>query len=213
MEVQEIREALSRQRGNIKTRYRVQIPQNDVYELLSESYRTEVAKRGMVFFGEEKTSQIIEKVSKWLTGNYKPGLILYGGVGSGKTTIMKAVAEIIRLLHYSALKSEQKSLKIISAIDLVKMAQENPKGFEDLKRCEMLAIDDLGIEPDTIKQWGNESAPVIEMLYYRYDYRMFTIITTNLDDKGLKERYDLRVADRMREMFDTIACTSESFRK
>ena len=74
-------------------------------------------------------------------------------------------------------------------------------------------IDDIGTEPASIKSWGNEISPVTELLYSRYDRQLFTIITSNLNDKELEERYGLRIADRMAEMFERLHYSNRSYRK
>lgn len=189
------------------------MPQNDAFELIQKSYQVQIVKRGAVYQESEEVISRIRSCSKWLTENRKPGLILYGGVGSGKTTLMTAINEVIRLAHYSALASIQKVVRMVNAMDMVKIAKDQPLRFESLKSCELLAIDDLGIESDVVKSWGNSLSPMTDLIYYRYDHRLFTIVTTNLDNKSLDERYDPRISDRIREMFDKVNCNAKSFRK
>ena len=71
----------------------------------------------------------------------------------------------------------------------------------------MLFLDDVGVEPPTVKSWGNEYSPVVELLYYRYDLQKFTIITSNLTPDEFRQRYGDRVGDRLLEMFDAIQFT------
>ena len=75
-----------------------------------------------------------------------------------------------------------------------------------------MVIDDVGVEPSTIKVWGNEISPFVEVIYHRYDRQLFTIVTSNLDDEELFKRYGPRVADRFAEMFDRIAFENNSYR-
>ena len=118
-------------------------------------------------------------------------------------------------IHDSPLLSEQKRIYRASASQLVewKLSTKGETEFDKYKKTEMLSIDDLGIEPITAKLYGNESTPIIDLLYYRYDWRLFTIITSNLDEQGLDTMYGPRIADRFREMFDRIAYTNASYRK
>ena len=51
-------------------------------------YQHEVRKRRIPFQEDKETLEKIEKAAKWLTGDYKVGLLLYGIVGSGKSTFM-----------------------------------------------------------------------------------------------------------------------------
>ena len=76
-----------------------------------------------------------------------------------------------------------------------------------------LAIDDVGTEPETVKHYGNVITPITEALLFRYDARLFTLCTSNLDLDGMRMRYDERVYDRIVEMFNKIAYNNGSYRK
>ena len=78
---------------------------------------------------------------------------------------------------------------------------------------ELLFIDDLGVEAVNIKVYGNEFSPVTELLYNRYDRNLVTILTSNLSDEQMKDRYGARIDDRLREMFDKIHFQGPSYRK
>ena len=77
----------------------------------------------------------------------------------------------------------------------------------------LLCIDDVGTEPASLKVWGNEVSPLVDLLYHRYDRQLFTIITSNLEgDEDIAKRYGVRVADRFVEMFDLIGFDNSSYR-
>lgn len=54
---------------------------------------------------------------------------------------------------------------------------------------------------------------MIDLLYYRYDRRLFTIVTSNLDQEAIEATYGVRIADRMAEMFDRIGHAGPSYRR
>ena len=199
---------------NEPQRFKVDRYVDDVPEMLLIAY-TETVKQRMIPFKETpEVKEYIAKVAKWLVShNCKPGLMLYGQVGNGKTTMAKAACSMINTLYHSALTHECKSVWQISALDLAVIARNDSERFERIKKTEMLFIDDLGCEPVTVKSWGNELTPVVELLYHRYDKQLFTIISSNLSDSDFKERYGDRIDDRMREMFDRLSFTNKSFRK
>ena len=85
--------------------------------------------------------------------------------------------------------------------------------YLNMKRANLLAIDELGVENVDIKNYGNSSEPIIDLLSYRYDRMKVTAVTSNLTMKQIEERYGLRLADRFNEMFHKIAFTGKSFRK
>lgn len=186
-------------------------PQKTIEEMLLMCYKSEVEQRNMVFLSDNATIEKIKKVSKWLCTGKRFGLLLYGSIGSGKTTLAKSVCTLIGLLYGNY--EEKKGVARISALDIAAKIAADPEYLSRIKHQEMLFVDDLGVEPETIKSWGNEISPITELLYYRYDNKLFTIATSNLGDKDFNVRYGARIYDRMEEMFDRLFYTRESYRK
>lgn len=183
-----------------------------VSDMLYRCYKSEVSSRRILFLDDENTRQNINKVAKWLTGDYKVGLILYGGVGNGKTTLAKSICELISIIF----KKDEwtgKSVVKITALELSKILLDRPDQYRKIKDSELLFIDDIGIEPACVKSWGNECSPVTELIYSRYDKQLFTIVTSNLNDEELKERYGVRLSDRFNEMFEKVYFPGKSYRK
>lgn len=197
-----------------ETRFRIEgYSKETVQEMLLMCYQHEVRKRRIPFQEDKETLEKIEKAAKWLTGDYKVGLLLYGIVGSGKSTLGKAICNLIGILHNSSISSERKGVFRVSALDLAKNVANDPMYFNKLKNQELLFIDDIGTEPASVKSWGNEFSLVVELLYARYDRQLFTIATSNLKDSDFGERYGIRIADRMEEMFERIYYQNKSYRK
>lgn len=176
-------------------------------------YRSEVERRMMAFKDDEATKEKIAKTAKWLCGTKKFGLLLYGSVGSGKTTLAKAVCNLIGIIYNNAVSMDRKSVYRISALNLAKTIADDQTYFGRLKNQELLFIDDVGTEPASVKSWGNEFSPVTELIYARYDRQLFTIATSNLADEEFGERYGLRIADRMEEMFERLHYSQKSYRR
>lgn len=176
-------------------------------------YQQEVIKRRVQFINDSTTQQQIGKAAKWLTGNYKVGLLLYGKVGSGKSTLGRAICNMIGTLYQSAFASERKGVYRISALDLAKNIGDDPAYFNKLKNVDMLFVDDIGTEPASVKSWGNEYSPVTELIYARYDRQLFTLATSNLNESDFHDRYGERIYDRLVEMFERIAFLNSSYRK
>lgn len=195
------------------TTFRLDLPEADVVSLLTDCYRMMVARRGRELIGDADTADKIQKAARWITQKGKPGLLLYGRVGNGKTTLVRAMSELIRLAHDSALLSERKYVRFITAIELARLAKDKPEEFEKVIRAEMLAIDDVGTEPETVKHFGNVITPITEAIFFRHDARLFTLCTSNLDMEEMLVRYDERICDRMIEMFNRIAYNNDSYRK
>jgi DNA replication protein DnaC len=186
-------------------RYRVEkFTEGDVKEALINTYQWHVAATAKEY--DTKIAPFIEKAAKWLCGNYKPGLLLYGTIGSGKTTLYNSI------IKYLAITEPSMEIRTYQAIALTRCFTDRERA-QEIKTVAALFIDDLGEEPVTVKDYGNEVSPVIETLYYRYEKRMFTVITTNKTEKEIREIYGARIEDRIKEMFDRIYFNNESYRK
>jgi DNA replication protein DnaC len=197
-----------------ETRFRItNYDEKTIAEMLMMFYQQEVIKRRVQFINDSITQQKIEKAAKWLTGNYKVGLLLYGTVGSGKSTLARAVCNMIGVLYQSAFASDRKGVSRVSALDLAKNVGDDPAYFNKLKNVDMLFVDDIGTEPSSVKSWGNEFSPVTELIYARYDRQLFTLATSNLKESDFSERYGERIADRLDEMFERIHYSNKSYRK
>lgn len=200
--------------------------------LLISAYENEVARRDIDFRLDINTDSKIEKVAKWLTStNLKPCLLLYGGVGNGKSTIARAVKEVFATIKstyaanddYWKYTEEQKQFVddirsrlptpiFISATEIVSLAATSKDEYESVKACRFLIIDDMGIEPSVVKNYGTEITPITDIIYNRYDRAAMTIITSNLDDQSIEERYGERVSDRLIETFERLKYDNKSYR-
>lgn len=224
---------------NIRQRFSVGVSCEQMYALITEAYKVECKHRGMTFVDDEPTKERLQSCADWLTNSRKKfGLLLYGGVGNGKSTTMRAIARSCsslkdaarKTLEYNHLKmtSEQHrtyenilyntpDFAIITAQMIAAYAKDAKDGNLDnwtkVQRTAYLAIDDLGCEPVAVKNYGTEVTPVIDILYQRYDTLAPTIITTNLDMKDIRGRYRDRVADRFNEMFELIGFKTKSYRR
>ena len=194
-------------------RFKMEESFEDVSVALCLAYEANVNSRKIPFQKDKEVWEICISAAKWLTEDKKFGLLFYGAPGNGKTTMTKAICNVINTLYNSSCSSERKSISIVSALDIEKMILNEPLKFEMLKKCPMLCIDDLGMENTKVKSYGNELEPITEILYYRYDRQLFTIANSNLTDEDFAEVYNERIADRLKEMFDRIAFTHKSYRK
>ena len=173
--------------------------------MLGMCYQAEVERRRVQYVADQMTQERIGKAAKWLCGNHKPGLMLYGRVGSGKSTLARAIVRLIGFLYDRYEMGDRRcSVTCCSALDLSRVVSEDVAKLNQFKYTKLLFLDDMGMEPAVVKHWGNEYTPVVELLYYRYDFQKFTIITSNLRGDEFRERYGDRIGDRMLEMFDTI---------
>lgn len=176
------------------------------------AYIYEVEARGRELVPDEATQQLVCKIGQWLATTRKTGLLLYGKVGTGKTTMMKAMYQVVRNGA-----SSWTEVCYVSATNLVDqfLAYQDGKASRYLEFAEskILFIDDLGSEPVRCMTYGMERTPILDVLYHRYNQQLISVISTNLEDRELTERYGARMQDRMSETFDRLYYAGKSYRR
>lgn len=99
----------------------------------------------------------------------------------------------------------------VKAARLSRWERYNDDEMNRLLKTPVLVIDDLGVEYQDAK--GNFLAILDEVIDYRYDHRLRTVLTTNLDAEQFKERYGERIADRIRESGKFVSLATDSMRR
>lgn len=225
MEEREYRDLPKRERNAMKailmrqryTRPRFHLPYSPeiIKDVLSTAYEAEITNRNQEYVANETTDRLLSEIAGQLTSNnHRLGLMLCGGYGNGKTTLVRSIQKMLNAFNDYVLPSDKRvGMRIMSATELVALRVENPKGWKE-KICDapLLAIDDLGIEPAEVIEFGNRITPLADLLSYRYDRRLYTIVTTNIPPSRFSALYGERIADRMREMFHTLPFHQPSYR-
>lgn len=135
-----------------------------------------------------------------------------GVPGNGKTTLMRAIQNLINYFNLKDDYGTSIGVSLRDVKDIVRMNKDDYNGFVKFRNTPMLAIDDLGLEPTEVLDYGNVLNPIIDLLSYRYNEQLFTIITTNLTGKQIREKYGDRIADRFNEMMRVIIFQEQSYR-
>lgn len=173
----------------------------------------EVEHRQMKFAENEALDKQLSLMAEWLTTNdHRFCLLLCGKCGNGKSTLVKAFQNLLNLLGLRDEYGNTIGFSIVDAREIAWMCRDRHQEWRALSRRNMLAIDDIGTEPVDIQDYGNHLNPVIDLLYKRYDEQLFTIITTNLTPKEIRERYGERIADRLNEMAFRIVFDNDTYR-
>lgn len=153
----------------------------------------------------------------------RKGLLLWGGVGTGKTTVMKGlrayVASINRMTGYRYNRIIGIELLSASGMSLRYSNEGMTAMFRWIDRgaaCD-LCIDEVGRE-DLAKYFGTPCDVVRTVLQSRYEFReeWYTHMTTNMDmndGREFRERFGDWIYDRAREMFNIIHMGGDSRRK
>ena len=196
---------------NTTSPFRLACSKENAMTILRAAVSAEVAERGRKMESTADTVSAIEGVSDMLTSDSgKFGIMFCGQCGNGKSTMAKAIGRAVRFLSLKGCY-ENPNLRILflSAKDLFSFDRD---ALKETSRRILLAIEDLGEEPKERLEYGNVMNPVVDVLEYRYDNRLFTIVTTNLTPAQIAEKYGRRIADRCREMFEVIVFKGQSFR-
>lgn len=180
-------------------------------------YKKEVERRGNAFALTESLRERISEVGKFLCDeDRKYGLFFPGTVGNGKTTMLKAIRDVLVYLTDTGqidFCEGSKYPRYETACGIAEsMIYDRPR-YQELKTSRHLFIDELGSEQTEIVSYGIIYRPFYDILSYRYENNLPTFVTSNLNAEDIALKYDdERVVDRMGEMFEIISFTEESFR-
>lgn len=178
------------------------------------AFEAQVELRGGTVQYDEMTTKNLRLVAETLAGDgHKFGLLLAGTCGNGKTTTMRAVQSVVQLLNNTRYRSgERIGNRLLEAKEITQLSDKSGQ-LTAYQTIPLLFLDDLGREPTEVMRYGNVTSPITELLEYRYNQRLTTIVTTNLEPSEIREKYGDRIADRFNEMFALVSYTGVSYRR
>ncbi len=194
------------------------MPTEAVARLLMAAVRRRVGLRGGSVGDTATLAARAAKVASAMTAatGTSFGIMLMGGTGTGKTTMARAMQDVLNALAMRGMipgmTPLSDGLRLVHAKDVMRDGQAD-RLFTLLCDEPLLALDDLGCEPTEKLVFGNASTPVTDLLEHRYERRLFTVATTNLTASDIRQKYGARVADRCREMFTRITFNGNSYRQ
>lgn len=177
---------------------------NEVRGALATYFASIVRSRGKELNITSQLRTAADIAAQWLVNGQTYGLKIMGGPGTGKSTLLEAM----RLLIFDYMErrpiEERKYLGVYQATQITDKFRKEDENSELFYRFSCLGIDDLGIEPNIVKYYGNEIMPMIDILHRRANDHLLTIVVTNLDEQSILNKYGPRVHDRMRDMTTII---------
>lgn len=199
----------------------VEYPKFDYTEL-----RDKVLKENPHYVLDDNNTDIFNKLCAYFSNdpdcqtmfdiNPNKGIMLYGPVGCGKTSLMKMFAvnsyrpfviNPIRSIagEFTLKEGGENALEKYSS--LVPAYPQMNFGHELLGRC----FDDIGTE-EIKKNFGNEVNVFQDILYKVYDNELIGHFhgTTNLGGEEIQSAYGERIRSRMREMFNVLNFSEKS---
>jgi DNA replication protein DnaC len=162
------------------------------------------------FILDDTNKEKIAFCFNWVIGNIdqslNKGLLLKGDVGTGKSCIMKAVKNFIKILYPGTF------MMYLSADQITHVYRMTGDDFErnlnQIFTCRILFIDDIGYE--SLLEFGH--MPIAEVIRERYDKKRITCITTNMNMEEIEDRYKKSFTDKLGEMCFIINFQGESKR-
>ena len=173
--------------------------EEDLFARIKARYVLDVRQRGNRFFEDMELDGKIRRVAKWLLSPAQ-GLILRGDMGTGKSTLLRAIYRTFSCFSTFATAPE--------LFDTYRSLLGGGRYMTE----HMLFIDDVGTEPSRCVIYGEEHNPLARILLQRYDKCRYTLLASNLTFSEIGERYGCRVADRIRETFREIVFVGKSYR-
>lgn len=152
--------------------------------------------------------EMIDYYKRTPLNKVKKGVYLQGDVGRGKTMLACAIFN-----NYLG----QGRLKFIVVDVLIRRIKEAFNGGVefDLSRymeADLLILDDLGAEKTTEFVEGE----IYNIINYRYNKKLPTIITSNINWNDLPEKYEMngkRIASRISEMCGSFNLNGKDYRR
>jgi DNA replication protein DnaC len=150
-----------------------------------------------------------QSIAKWIawdeTGlSPSKGLFFVGGKGNGKTTLLLATMEVIRMLN------DTRYTRVFSMSDLGLKFQQS-KDYSLITRlfCGNTAIDDIGYGTETVNDYGIKinlfDSIIAQRDFNRKFENHYTFISTNLSKSQREERYDERTLDRLKDLTNYVS--------
>lgn len=169
------------------------------------------------FVVDDRNRKTIGNIFDWCIRNKKgeldpcKGLWIYGNIGTGKSTLMKAVIRFIGQywLRDSGEKVNPRWMNVPTYCG--KYATDGFSVFESIP----MGLDEMGTEIAPTNHVGNKLNVMAHLINTIYDNRsdMPYIVTTNRSLKGILEMYGERTIDRIGQLFNLIEIPGASRRE
>ena len=139
----------------------------------------------------QKIYSQLEKYIAKFPNTLKDNIVLIGGVGTGKTVASQILGNA--LVQKGIWVLYMTSFALVNRFKAF-IFERDQNAFQELVDCEFLIIDDLGTEP-IIPNITEES--LFALINERLVNKRPFLVTTNLSEDGLLERYDSRIGGRL----------------
>ncbi len=163
--------------------------------------------QGDAYFTMKRILEFTQQYAATFSPKTSSSIFMTGRTGLGKTHLSLAIANTVLSSGYSVIYDSV--INILRNIEREHFSREHSSEMIDLVMdTELLILDDLGTEYET--QFYN--ATIYNIINTRLNSGKPTIISTNLDFKGISGRYDERVVSRIVSVYKYLQFQGEDVR-
>ena len=192
----------------------------DANKISKEMFKRKIFNVAPGFEIDDRVKPIMNNLFKYVNdepGELDPskGILIWGNVGTGKSTIIRILGEILRLKGQGYMTVNCSHLVTQFAAEGLEVLNSSTYNQSDIgSRPVNRAFDELGREPIPAKHYGNELNVIQYVFQCRYELRerVRTFATTNIRPEGLEKLYGTYIYDRIGEMFNIIEMSGPSRR-
>ncbi len=136
-----------------------------------------------------------------------PSLLLQGATGTGKTHLSLAIAKAVTEAGYGVVYGSIQPL--LRRLESEHFGRADGDSEQQLIGCDLLVLDDLGMEFDT----PFSRASLYNLINARLLEEKPTIISTNLSFSAIAARYGDQIASRINGGFEPLLCVGKDIRQ
>ncbi len=170
-------------------------------------YEAEVNAMNYDYVYNDKVADHIQMLSDWFSGEGPNNLLMMGYCGTGKSTLLNVIADF---LDFKRIRFFRASANVLT--NQYEQLRDASSFCKEAWNADILLLDDLGSEHPESISYAQELFPITDLLSHRYNLRLMTFITTNLDPEQIKNRYGHRILDRLTGDYTCEVFNSTSFR-
>lgn len=155
-----------------------------------------------------------------IQGSLNKGNMLVGGIGTGKTLLFDIFKEFTKTTINANSFQKVEAIDIINEITVngaVEFSKFSHNKVNGMPAPITFYIDDIASKNENVKHFGTDHNVIEELLLLRYNvfkrYGTLTHTSTNIYPAQMNIIYDMRLIDRMKEMFNIIELDGPSWRK
>ena len=158
-----------------KERFRLPFDEETAAKLLKCAIAGEVSRFGGTFLYPDAVDSQVRNLAASLTSGRRCGVMLCGLCGNGKTTVMRAFQNLLNVIRIpDNYHRTVYGMPIVNAVHIAHLCRNSYTEFLRLCDMEMLGIDDMGIEPVEVQEFGNMHRPLTWLLVHNHQPRTAT---------------------------------------